>query len=1002
MGRFPKFRSSSSPHSMYFRFCEGHRPTVILSSSLSVANLLSMTRNQQNMSERSVPKPMRLKSLLGLGFIAVALAVSIGCSGFSSGSSSSSSKSSAVQFSVDSLPSTAVGVSYSAALQATGGVSPYSFAVASGTLPPGLALASSSGAVKGTPTTAGNFSFTIQVSDSSTPSQTAQKSFSVIVNPKDGLVIGTNSLPNGTKGTAYSANLAASGGTTPYVWTVTAGSLPPGLSLSRAGTISGTPTGSGQSSFTVQVADSSSPTQKASTSLSINISGTPGGLSITGSISPTATDGVFYSSTAQATGGTPPYTWSISAGSLPPGLSLAATTGTISGTPTQDGQYSFTLKATDSGSPPQNATSAQSITVSGNPLDQYGGIVSMPSQNPPTVWFRMEKFPNNKWMFVDPANNAFFMTAIYVLDQSTSNDDMGSNYYARTTAKYGDPNITWGPAQVTRMQSWGFNTVGPYASSYVLAVNTNNGWPGDGSNPVKAPFIGFFRPSYYGMTNENNWAPQPVKNMLAGVSQYYTGYRPYDGIADYYDGNWATFLTNELANDYAATMISGSKYKRYMIGVSLDDSDDLFGFGAGPDFTTEPQHGSNNAHLGWLVLVMSPTQTASSQYSKIYTDTTVYSKQALHDQMVAKYGTISALNSAWGSDYTTFDSSGTTINGQSVGTGDGSTTQFNATLTDTTVTPFTLQILVAGTPVGGDLGNGNLWGPGLSGSINSSTGALSVTFTTAPASGASITANYVQNGWGIGSGLMDEDGRPSHQGWVGTDYTYMTDVNPNLKKDLDSFLYQIANQYFSTGRAKVEAWLPGTLFMGPTTLGTWSVPSNRNVLKAATQSLDVMAIGGGWPMTQAELDFIYKYYGDKPFYVGAYRTANADSAFWRYKGGTSDFPTQQARGADYADVAATFPTGAYSANGSRPYVGVVWWQYLDNWGEKADWGLVSLSDNAYDGNEAVKGTGGVGHRTVICSAPLQQYLCGGEERNYGDVITSVKSAHQQIVQGVQQ
>jgi hypothetical protein len=656
----------------------------------------------------------------------------------------------------------------------------------------------------------------------------------------------------------------------------------------------------------------------------------------------------------------------------------------------------------DSAAPEQSANSAQSIPVTANPLDEYGGIIRMPSENHGTGMFRLEKFPNNKWMFVDPANNGLFMTAIYVLDQSTSIDDMGDSYYNRTKAKYGDPDLTWGPAQVRRMRFWGFNTVGPFASGYTLAVKTNPNWPGDGSNPAKTPFIGFFRPSFYAMTNQSNWAPQPVKNMFAGVSQYYTGYRPYDGIADYYDGNWSTFLTNELANDYQANMIRSSAYKQYMIGVSLDDSDDLFGFGAGPDFTTEPQKGSNNPHLGWLVLVMAPTQTASSQYSKIYPDTTVYSKKALHHQMVAKYGTISALNSAWGSNYTTFGSSGKTIKGEVVGTGDGSTTQFNATLGNPTVTQFTLQVRVARKAVGGDLGDGTLWGPGLSGSIDYTTGALSITFHVAPAKGARITANYVQNGWGIGSGLMDEDGRPSHQGWVGTDYVYMTDVAPNLKKDLDRFLYRIANRYFSVQRAKVEAWLPGTIFMGPTTLGTWSVPSNRNVLKAAAKSLDVMAIGGGWPLSQAELDFIYKYFGDKPFYVGAYRTANSDSAFWRYQGGPNDFPTQPDRGNDYLSVAGAFPTGAYSANGSRPYVGVVWWQYLDNWGEKSDWGLVSLSDNAYDGHEAVKGSGGVGHRTVPCSPPLEQYRCGGEERNYGDVITSVEQAHHQIVQGVQQ
>lgn len=938
-------------------------------------------------------------------FLALAILACAGCSGISSGASPKSSSNkgggSALKFAVTTLPTGAAGTTYSAALQVSGGTSPYTFSLVTGSLPSGLVL-SATGAISGKPTGSGTSDFTIQVSDSSSPAQTVQQAFSLTINPPNSVVITTSSLPNGTIGSAYSSSLSASGGTAPYTWSILSGSLPNGLNLISMGSIQGTPTTAGTFNFTIQVADSSSTTEKASSPFAITIGSTGSSLAITGSLTPNATLGKTYSSTDQASGGTAPYTWSISAGQLPPGLSLAATTGTVSGKPTQAGKFSFSLKVVDSSSPQQSALQQAPITVAASGIDEYGGLLSMPSPNQNTGLFRVEKFQNNKWLFVDPLNNGFFMTAIYVLDQSTSNDDMGNNYYARTTAKYGDPNITWGPAQVTRIQSWGFNTVGPYASSYVIAVNTNNSWPGDGSNPVKAPFVGFFRPSFYSMTNESNWAPQPVKNMFAGVSQYYTGYRPYDGIADYYDTNWQTFLTNELQNDYFATMISSSKYKQYMVGVSLDDSDDLFGFGAGPDFTTEPQQGANNPHLGWLVLTMSPLQTASSQYSKVYSDNTIYSKKALHDQLVSEYTSISALNSAWGSNYTTFDSSGTTINGQSVGTGDGSTTTFNVNLSGTTVSEFSLQILVSGAAVGGDLGTGSLWGPGLSGSINYTTGALSVTFNSAPANGASITANYVQNGWGIGSGLMDEDGRPSHQGWIGTDFTNLTNVNANVKTDINNFLYNIAAHYFSTGRAQVEAWQPGVLFMGPTTLGTWSTPSNRNVLKAAGQYVDVMAIGGGWPLSQAELDFIYKYYGDKPVYVGAYRTANADSAFWRYPGAYGDFPTQEGRGSDYNNAALALPTADYSANGSRPYVGIVWWQYLDNWSEKLDWGLVSLSDNAYDGHEAVQGNDGVGQRSIPCSPPLQQYLCGGEERNYGDEITSVTSAHQQIMQGVQQ
>jgi hypothetical protein len=654
------------------------------------------------------------------------------------------------------------------------------------------------------------------------------------------------------------------------------------------------------------------------------------------------------------------------------------------------------LAACTSGSVSQASASAQpssleSPTVQAR-LDAYGGLADMPSANRGNGMFRLEKFPNRKWMFVDPDNHAFFMTGMYVLDQSESRDDTGHSYAERTSARYGNTGPSWAPAQAKRMQAWGFNTVGPYASVYALATHAYPDWPGDRSNPAKLPLVAFFRPSFYSMRNLNHWAPAAVKDMLAGASQYYTGYRPYDGIADYYDANWEKFLVNELADDGAE--IRKSRYKQYVLGVSLDDSDDLFGFGAGPDFATQPDAGDNQPHLGWLVLTMSPWQTVNSHDEQIYADTTVYSKKALHDQLVAKYGTISELNAAWGSNYTTFESAGAPVSGKTIGTGDGSTGVFKAVLPSVSITRFSLQILVDGKIAGGDVGNGTLWGPELKGIVNYSTGEVSINFGGGkiPSRGAAITANYVQNGWGIGSGLMDEDGRPSHP-WIGKDFVSTKDMNSAVREDLDAFLFQIADHYFSTGRAEVERWLPGTLFLGPTTLGTWSTPSSRNVLKAASRSLDLMAIGGGWPLSQEELNFIYQYFGDKPIYAGAYRTSNADSAFWRYKGGSGNFATQGERGEDYFKATTALATASYP-NGSRPYVGVMWWQYLDNWGEKLNWGLVSLSDNAYDGREDVAGT-------VPCSKPLEQYRCGGEEQNYGDVITPVEKAHQTLFELVQ-
>ncbi|HWH60252.1 MAG TPA: hypothetical protein VN682_21670, partial [Terriglobales bacterium] len=94
---------------------------------------------------------------------------------------------------------------------------------------------------------------------------------------------------------------------------------------------------------------------------------------------------------------------------------------------------------------------------------------------------------------------------------------------------------------------------------------------------------------------------------------------------------------------------------------------------------------------------------------------------------------------------------------------------------------------------------------------------------------------------------------------------------------------------------------------------------------------------------------------------------------------------QQARGLDYYNNVTSLQSLATSA-GSHPYIGSMWWQYTDNQGEKLNWGLVSLLDNAYDGHEDVQAA-------VQCSAPLEKYKCGGESRNYGNLIQSVKEAN---------
>ncbi|HEX5425950.1 MAG TPA: fibronectin type III domain-containing protein, partial [Candidatus Acidoferrales bacterium] len=242
--------------------------------------------------------------------------------------------------------------------QATGGTTPYSWAVSSGSLPAGLSLNSSSGAISGTPTTSGTSTFTVKVTDAS--SSTATKSLSIAVAAATPtLSVSTSSLSGGTAGTTYSASLQATGGTTPYSWAVSSGSLPAGLSLnSSSGAISGTPTTSGTSTFTVKVTDASSST--ATKSLSIAVAGVP--LTITTTSVPNGTTNTAYSAFLYAGGGNTPYTWTISSGSLPTGVTMS-TAGDISGTPTAAGAFTFTAKVTDSSSPANTATASFTLTV---------------------------------------------------------------------------------------------------------------------------------------------------------------------------------------------------------------------------------------------------------------------------------------------------------------------------------------------------------------------------------------------------------------------------------------------------------------------------------------------------------------------------------------------------------------------------------------------------------------------------------------------------------------
>jgi hypothetical protein len=247
-------------------------------------------------------------------------------------------------------------------------------------------------------------------------------------------------------------------------------------------------------------------------------------------------------------------------------------------------------------------------------------------------------------------------------------------------------------------------------------------------------------------------------------------------------------------------------------------------------------------------------------------------------------------------------------------------------------------------------------------------------------------------GYGVGTGVLDEDGR--HTAWMGTmKYPYTnTGASPGVQADLNTFLHQLIRDLATIYVSEIRAVDRNHLILSPM-LNNYGARARDEVLRGfADAGVDLFQLNDDPTRTglsggMAENNQTYDLTG-KPAYLWYGIASNRDSDLrgLTVPYGTTDFPTQEARGLHYRDVAMPAVLGARGANGDAYAVGLDYWALWSKPSEGYGSGLVTAKDNAFDGREARRAAG----------KDAGGFPVGGESQDYGDFLTAVKEAHAAI------
>lgn len=623
---------------------------------------------------------------------------------------------------------------------------------------------------------------------------------------------------------------------------------------------------------------------------------------------------------------------------------------------------------------PPGACAAES---SGAGRDKFGGLPVQVAR--PTGFFHVAKV-GDRWVVVTPDGHPMWLLAVF----SVGPMDGGITYRNHAEEKYCggrkpcNVQSILARQAVLRLRAWGFNTLGELHSAYVQPVPLQNH-----ANDEKMPFLHLVGPSLPGVRDGR------VKNILEGVEVGPCCYVGYHGIlVDPFDPAFES-LVDERLDNFIRNSGGEMPHTPWLVGITMDDADVIFGIKR-----------ADNTHAGWLVAATAPRQarTFRKKRNVEYSDPTVYAKLAWRDYLKAKYkGDIGRLNAAWGSDYAGWGSTTKPYAGVDLGGGEGMTS-LTLAIRSIPIVAGTVHIEIKGLSVrANDDGRGNLVGSGVrtGSTVDYKSGSIVLNTDSPVGEDQHVIASYTADGWpkhlSGGNGLLDEDGsspwlRPSG---LPPDFKSLEGVKSTVKSDLDGFLAgvdtsSLANKYFSVTASRAKAKFPNHMVINAAPLNVDLLDrAGGAVLKAAAQYFDLLQLSVR-PDTVKRLSAALEVVR-KPTYVYFIVTANEDSpltGFRRPK--DNDFPSQAERGKVYADVLNQV-FQARSSDGVHYAVGLDFWEWTDKTtgGEKANFGLVTNRDNAYDGKEDV----------VARGKDAWGYPTGGEERNYGDFISYVRRAN---------